>query len=254
MRLCVSGETACITKPSGSPVKRGSHVGTSRRGVAPDPKDRTRRLLAEAARELLRTGQPLTVQAAAELAGVSRATAYRYFPSNDAVVLHAIAPFTDDPNRHASPIPPESESGEDLPSQAAALVREMGTWAFGHDTELRTLLRLSLSPDRVDSAPRRGATNRDRWIANLLDGLPKRVTAGQRRRLAAPLVPLFGADAIVWTTDIADLDQQEALDVLTWMAAVLVQATLDGGQPLNHEQRNRRRPKSRRPSETVDRP
>jgi AcrR family transcriptional regulator len=216
--------------------------------ATPGPKERTRRLLAEAARELLRTGQPLTVQAAAKLAGVSRATAYRYFPSNEAVVLHATSPFTDDPSGQASPMPPASLSGEDLPSQAAALVREMGTWAFEHETELRTLLRLSLSTDRADRTPRRGATSRDRWIANLLDGLPERVTASERRRLAAALIPLFGADAIVWTTDIADLDRQEALDVLTWMAAALVQATLDRGRPLITEQHYRRQKESQHPS------
>jgi len=243
-------------KPSGPPVKKKrKQMSASRDADATlGPKQRTRRLLAEAARELLRTGQPLTVQAAARLAGVSRATAYRYFPSNEAVVLHATSPFTEHPSGQATPLPPANLSGEDLPSQAAALVREMGTWAFEHETELRTLLRLSLSPDRADRTPRRGATNRDRWIANLLDGLPERVTAAQRRRLAAALIPLFGADAIVWTTDIADLDQQEALDVLTWMAAALVQATLDGGRPLITRSTTAAKRNPSTPAETVDRP
>ena len=58
-------------------------------GALSGPRERTMRLLREAARELLRTGGPLTVPAAAELAGVSWATAYRYFPNNDSVVLHA---------------------------------------------------------------------------------------------------------------------------------------------------------------------
>ena len=66
-------------------------------GALSGPKERTMRLLREAARELLRTGRPLTVPAAAELAGVSRATAYRYFPNNDAVVLHATMSLADDP-------------------------------------------------------------------------------------------------------------------------------------------------------------
>ncbi len=61
------------------------------------PKQRTMRLLREAARELLRTGGPLTVPAAAEVAGVSRATAYRYFPNNESVVLHATMSLADDP-------------------------------------------------------------------------------------------------------------------------------------------------------------
>jgi AcrR family transcriptional regulator len=197
--------------------------------AAAGPKERTRRLLVEAAHELLRTGAPLTVQAAATLAGVSRATAYRYLPSNEAVVLHATMPLTEDPRSQPPPLPPASGSGDELPDQAAALVRQMGTWAFDHETELRTMLRLSLSPDRAEHNTRLGNTNRGRWIANLLDGLPEHVTPADRQRLAAALTPLFGADAIVWTTDIAGLDQQAALDVLAWMAAALVQTTLDGG-------------------------
>ncbi len=201
------------------------------KGTRPSPKERTRRLLADAARELLRTGAPLTVQAAAELAGVSRATAYRYLPSNEAVLMHATMPLIEDAaQRLQAPDPdtPVDVSAQDLPEQASALVRTMGGWAFDHENELRTLLRLSLAPERTSHNPRRGNTNRDTWIATLLEQLPKHVPQAARDRLAVALVPLFGADAVVWSTDIAELDRDTALDVMAWMAASLVQATLDG--------------------------
>lgn len=202
------------------PVKRTS----------PSPKERTRRLLSDAARELLRTGAPLTVQAAADLAGVSRATAYRYFPSNEAVLMHATMPLLEDASqRLRAPNPDTSDdiSPQDLPEQASALVRTMGRWAFDHEHELRTLLRLSLAPERATQTHRRGNTNRERWIAALLESLPAHVSHAARDRLAVALVPLFGADAVVWSTDIAQLDPDAALDVMAWMAATLVQATLD---------------------------
>ncbi len=190
------------------------------------PKARTRRLLVDAAHELLRTGSPLTVTAAAELAGVSRATAYRYFPTNEAVVLHATMPLTQAPD---ADLPGESEpaatQAADLPERAAQLVRERGVWAFDHETELRTLLRLSLDPERERNI-RRGNTSRGEWIAKLLRSLPEHVTPAQRRRLAAALTPLFGADAVVWTTDIAELDRHEALDTLAWIAHTLVRAVI----------------------------
>lgn len=200
------------------------------KGARPSPKERTRRLLTDAARELLRTGAPLTVQAAAELAGVSRATAYRYFPSNEAVVMHATMPLIEDPGQQLQPPDPGSSddlSAEDLPKQASALVRTMATWAFDHENELRTLLRLSLEPERATHIPRRGNTNREKWIANLLEGLPEHVSQAAHDRLAAALVPLFAADAVVWSTDIARVDRDTAVDVMAWMAAALVQATLD---------------------------
>jgi AcrR family transcriptional regulator len=197
----------------------------------PSPRERTRRLLSEAARELLRTGAPLTVQSAAELAGVSRATAYRYFPNNDAVLMHATMPLVEDAGQRLQP--PEPDTPDDdtsptgLPEQASTLVRRMGVWAFDHEHELRTLLRLSLAPERANRVPRRGQTNRDVWISELLEGLPAHVSQAGRERLAVALVPLFGADAVVWSTDIAHVDQETALDVMAWIAATLVQATID---------------------------
>lgn len=197
-------------------------------GQRSGPKERTLRLLREAARELFRTGGPLTVPAAAELAGVSRATAYRYFPNNDAVVLHATMSLADDPLEDTDWAPSAATSPVELGSRAADLVRATAAWAFEHETELRTMLRLSLDPEKQDVKPRRGLTNRGRWIAALLKDLPSDVPQEARDRLAKALIPLFGSDAIVWTTDMADLPTDEAIDLLAWMAQVLVEATLAG--------------------------
>ncbi len=186
------------------------------------------RLLRDAARELLRTGRPLTVPAAAELAGVSRATAYRYFPNNDAVVFNATMSLADNPLADTDWSPSEAPTEGELGARAAALVRSTGEWAFEHETELRTFLRLSLEPAREHEKPRRGMTSRDRWIADLLRGLPRDTPADARERLAKALVPLFGSDAIVWTTDMAELSREQAIDLLVWMAQVLIKATLAG--------------------------
>lgn len=200
--------------------------GSGEARTRPDPKQRTLRLLREAARELLRTGAPLTVPAAAELAGVSRATAYRYFPNNDAVVLHATMSLADDPLTDTEWSPPPHASPTELTARAAELVRATATWAFDHETELRTMLRLSLDPQRKDEPPRRAGTNRDRWIRALLEGLPPDVPPAARERLAAALIPLFGSDAVVWTTDMAELPRERAIDLLAWMAQALIAATV----------------------------
>jgi AcrR family transcriptional regulator len=192
------------------------------------PRERTRRLLLDAARELLRSGRPLTVQSVADQAGVSRATAYRYFSSNDSVAVQATMPLLDDP--FADPAWPYSrpDPHADLPTRAAAVVRSMGEWAFDHAQELRTLLALSLEPDsEARGLSRRGKLRRARWIEALLADLPRTVEQDTRRRLAAALHPLFGADAIVWTVDVAGLDREAALDTLAWTASTLVRAVLD---------------------------
>lgn len=192
------------------------------------PKERTMRLLREAARELLRTGGPLTVPAVAELAGVSRATAYRYFPKNEAVVFHATMSLADNPLDAAELAQSIPSSPSELSSRAAELVRITGAWAFDHETELRTFLRFSLDPRRDQETPRRGMTNRARWIADLLEGLPADTAPEARERLAKALTPLFGSDAVVWTTDMAELSREEAIEVMAWMAQVLVKATMAG--------------------------
>jgi len=202
--------------------------GSRDTGTLTGPRNRTMHLLREAARELLRTGGPLTVPAAAERAGVSRATAYRYFPNNDSVVLHATMSLTDNPLDDADWDSSAVASPDELGARAAELVRATATWAFDHETELRTMLRLSLTPEREEVKPRRGLTNRGRWIGALLEGLPSDVPPAARERLAAALIPLFGSDAVVWTTDMAELPRDEAIELLAWMARVLIAATVEG--------------------------
>ncbi len=192
------------------------------------PRERTLRLLKEAARELLRTGGQLTVPNVAELAGVSRATAYRYFPNNETVVLHATMSLADDPLSDVDWAQSADALAVGVIDRSAELVRATAGWAFEHETELRTVLRLSLDPEGEHHRARRALTNRGRWIAALLEGLPSDVPQVARDRLANALIPLFGSDAIVWTTDMADLPREEAVDLLAWMAQVLVRATLTG--------------------------
>ena len=202
--------------------------GVSEDVKRPSPRDRTRTLLLAAARELLRTGQPLTVQAVADQAQVSRATAYRYFTSNDSVAVHATLPVLNDP-LHDSDWPyyrPDPHA--DLPTRVAGTVRSMGEWAFDHAQELRTVLALSLQPDSEQRGlSRRGKLNRQRWIDAALADLPEQISPQTRQRLSTALLPLFGAEAVVWTTDVAGLDRNDALDALAWTAHTLVQATLD---------------------------
>ena len=61
------------------------HLGTRRISQ----KARTRRELLTAARRVMERGEPVTVTAAADEAGISRATAYRYFSNADVLTLEA---------------------------------------------------------------------------------------------------------------------------------------------------------------------
>lgn len=52
-------------------------------------KARTRQALLAAARRVMERGEPVTVVAAAGEAGISKATAYRYFPTSETLILEA---------------------------------------------------------------------------------------------------------------------------------------------------------------------
>jgi AcrR family transcriptional regulator len=167
----------------------------------------------------------MTVAAVAERAGVSRATAYRYFISNDAVTIWATRSMNAEPD---APGIPATSQPETHGNRAARLVRDHGVWAFQHERELRALLALSLAPDAEQrGVSRRGKMRRGHWIEDgVLTHLPDTVTAEHRTRLAAALTPLFGSDAVVWTQDAAELDQEQALDLMAWIARTLVEATI----------------------------
>src|SRR5215212_11737380 len=102
-------------------------------------KARTRAALLEATRELLAQGRSPNVEEAAEAAGVSRATSYRYFPNQRALLL-AAHPEVEARTLLGADAPPDAE--ERLDRTVSALIR----LTIDTEPELRTMLRLSLGP------------------------------------------------------------------------------------------------------------
>ena len=200
----------------------------------PSASERMRERLTEAARAQLREGGPMTVPAVAARARVSRATAYRHFLNNDAVLLWATRPLDGDPLLPPPGVDTPESADLDLADRAEALIRTTARWAFDHERELRAVLAVSLATTHApgEAPMRKGRMQRGRWIDDLLTALPASVTPTERARLAAALTPLFGADAVVWTRDAADLDTPNAIEVLVWMARTLIAAALaDTNEP-----------------------
>lgn len=171
-----------------------------------------------AAVSLLREGRTPTVAEAADRAGVSRATAYRYFPTQDTLLAPAQvhggeAPLSDEQLLDTGIV-------TDPAARAGLVARRVGEYTFDNEQLIRTVLRLSLDPNLDYERP----GHRRRWITGLL--APLQATADQRtlRRLAGALHLILGGEAVVALTDIAELDRQEALDVLAWTAETLVRA------------------------------
>jgi AcrR family transcriptional regulator len=181
---------------------------------------RTRQALMDTAVELVKAGRRPSVSTVANQAGVSRATAYRYFPSQDLMLSEAMIRAA--AGTAGDPPPPASTTAADPAGMAAAITRRAGQFSLSHEERLRTALRLSLDPQSGYQRPGR----RGRWIEDILAAAGDRLDPPARARLWAALHLVLGIDPIIQLTDIAGLDRAEALNVLEWSAATLVQAAL----------------------------
>lgn len=166
-------------------------------------------MLVAAGEELLGEGARLTVPAVASRAGVSRATAYRYFPTAETLVVELSLRGA---RGALAQVDVTRLRDRPLPDATEELVRHLAHWAFDHEPGLRHLLWASLLPDRP--TPRPG--HRRQWIRELLEPVRDQLDPVDHQRLSAALTLLFGVDPVVCLRDIAGLDRDEAVETLVW--------------------------------------
>lgn len=195
-------------------------------------KSRTRQALVDATRQLLTEGSTPRVEDAAERAGISRTTAYRYF-SNQRSLLLAAQPQ----------LQPESLLDEDAPTELrtrldtfmAAFARYNFTW----EPQLRSALRLSLAADesrrKDDGKPsqagqpllRRGRAIS--WIEDALAPLRHSHPAIDRHDLAVAIRSAAGIEALIWLQDVAAQNREQAAETVRRTAHALLDAALRDG-------------------------
>jgi AcrR family transcriptional regulator len=179
---------------------------------------RTRRALIAAADELWAEGHVPTVATVAERADVSRATAYRYFPSQESLLLETT--FLGDSDTLRA-IPELAETVADPGERLAAAVRASAEWTLEREARLRMILRASLEPGGTQRPARRRA-----YIAALLASVADALPAETYQRLSGALTLLFGIDPIVALADNSDIEREDMPEVLAWTAQRLVEAAL----------------------------
>lgn len=186
-------------------------------------KARTREAVIAAARAHIAAGETPTVEQAADAAGVSRATAYRYFP-NQRTMLVAAYPE----------IEARSLLGEDPPDDVAArldrVVDEVTRMLIDKEAELRTMLRLSLESDethRQHLLLRQGRVIG--WLEEALQPLRRSISKAELRRLVYAIRCAVGIESMVWLCDVAGLSRKEAVEVMRWSARGLLRAVLADG-------------------------
>jgi AcrR family transcriptional regulator len=190
-------------------------------------KTRTRDALLAATRALLATGLTPTVEEAAAKASVSRTTAYRYFPTQQDLLVAAYPE-----------IEKESVLGEDPPDGLTArfelVFAEMARQLTENEIPLRAMLRLSLETPskRGELLLRRG--RRRVWLADALSPLRKHLTPSAFDRLVLAIAATTGIEAFIWLTDMAGLSVEEALETMRFSAQTLLDAENPQGSQTGH--------------------
>lgn len=195
-------------------------------------KARTRTAIVEAAQHLQAEGEAPTVARAAEQAGVSRATAYRYFPTQEALLVEVegITPAV----ASIEAMLAELET-DDVDRRLLLLLDSFNPIALAEETHFRRALWVYLDTwlrgDRNgEDAPSVREGRRMRWLEQVLEPLDD-LPDERRRRLQAALALTLGIDSLAIMKDVCRLDDDEALGVLRWAATALLRAGLEEERP-----------------------
>jgi AcrR family transcriptional regulator len=190
------------------------------------PRARTFRLLLLTAMDILRDGHIPSVAEVAVRAQVSRATAYRYFPSRskliNAVVDESLGPV---------------RSWRSTEPDGRARIKDLFETNFprmqAFEPQLRAALQLSLehwAKERaglLEEEPyRRG--HRKKILAHAMQPLSRQLDASSADRLKKALSVVFGIEAGVILKDIWGCSDREVIAIVRWIVDALLDAAADG--------------------------
>ena len=186
---------------------------------------RTRKDLLLAAARLLKEGRKPTMDEVAEAALVSRATAYRYFPTLESLLVEA-------PLDGAVPDPgvffaaDTSPDPEDRLERAEAALHRM---VYQNEAQLRLMLANSLvasgTEDGNGATPQR-QNRRTTLIEGALAPAREQFSTETYENLRAALALIFGTESMVVFRDVLRLGERRARKVKSWAMRALVRAAL----------------------------
>ena len=199
----------------------------ARSGATEDrgPRARMRKIMLDAAMRLMQDGLIPSVSDVAEAAQVSRATAYRYFPSQSALIQAAV-------DEALGPILAWTSASSDAQVRVAELVTFAYPRMESYEATLKAALRLAL-----DQWARRHAGlfgdevpmvrgHRIGLLNSAVLPLKGRLKRGGFERLTQSLSLVFGTEAFVVLKDIWGLDRKRAEEVALWTCHALIQAAV----------------------------
>ncbi len=180
----------------------------------------------ETAIALMQRGQTPSVSDVAEAAGVSRATAYRYFPSQAALV-HAVV------DEGLGPILEWQSSSPDPEARIVDLLSLSMPRIQQFEATFKAALKLSLEQWAQRQAGTFGTEppfkrgHRVQMLQLAIAPLKNKLPEVKFLRLAQALSLVYGLEVIIVLKDLWGLEFEETREVATWAASALVRAAVD---------------------------
>ncbi len=197
-----------------------------------------KKVMLDTAMELMERGVIPSVSEVAEAAGVSRATAYRYFPSQSSMIQSAVG-------EALGPILDWHSDSADAEDRVAKLIAFAYPRLETYETTLRAALQLAIAQWARQQAGALGEEkpivrgHRKKLLAQALEPLEGELRRPAFDRLAQSLSLIFGTEALVVLKDIWGLDGNEARRVAVWAGHALVRAAVSENEKAKASRRAR---------------
>lgn len=188
----------------------------------PNQRRRTRKDLLQAATRLMRQGRKPSLEDIAAEAMVSRATAYRYFPKLEHLLLEAALDVAIPEADALFERAPE----DDALARVARVDDALHDMILANEPQLRTMLAHSLqrsSGDDEDALPAR-QNRRSPLIEAALAPARKQFKPAALKHLTHALALVIGTEALVVCKDVLQLDDAEARRMKRWAIRALIEA------------------------------
>lgn len=199
-------------------------MSTEIQGGRVNQKQRTRRAIVEAARELSRTGADVTMPAIARTALVSEATAYRYFPDLVTLLREAFTGTWPSPAESLEPVANSTDPVQRVARAAEVLLRGV----LAYQGAVRAMIAASVTrPDVAATRPGQRFRLIDQALAPPADlsGISPARLAQLRRDLSV----IISAEALFTLTDLCGLPPEEAIASGVQTARTVTEAAIDRG-------------------------
>jgi AcrR family transcriptional regulator len=203
------------------PIRKSSLKSGELRG----PRARTRKLMLDTTVRLMQAGITPSVTDVAEEAGVSRATAYRYFASQAALVHAAV-------DEGLGPILRWQSKSTDAEERVADLLASSMPRIAKFEATFKAALKLSLEQwarrqaGSLGPEPRFRRGHRIEILQKAISPLRDRLSEDEFLRLAKALSLIYGLELVIVLRDIWGLSKGETEEIAQWAARALVRTAI----------------------------